>query len=282
MYPAFLVENLGSVTQFPAVVLTGNEELSGHEAYHVANGRRDPKDYWSPITANNPAYLNYALDRTRAADMLALDRGHNLAGVAISLLCSNDGWGTSETVFTATIPAVCTAGASLDGANGVTTEEGAWIKRFPLRAATAWRVSIPALGANLLPIVVGCWLGKGFAPAGPTDWGFNLPITPDGGTLQGFEATSEAGWIGRGLQVDRREGTIPLKFVTLWNYDLGRYHLRNLYGAGRPMWITFDDAQAEQTFLALRPQAPFGFRREAGYFYPQTSLPYLEHEPLRP
>lgn len=281
MLPAFLVENLGSLVQFPAVVLTGSEEATGHEAYHVANGRRDSGDYWSAITPNNPSYLNYVLDRTRAADMVALDRGHNLAGAAVSLLCSNDNWGTSETVFTATIPTTSIPGTSLDAANGCTTEEGAWIKRFPLRAAKYWRWSIPALGANITAQVVGLYLGKGFYSASQSDWLFTVPTSPDGGTLQGVEAMSEAGWAGRGLQTERREGAIPIKLVSYFNYDLARYHLQALFGFGRPMWIVFDDSQTERSFLAIRPQPQFGFSRQQQWAYPQASVPYQEHEPLR-
>lgn len=282
MLPAFLVENLGSQIQFPSVVLTGNEELAGHEAYHVANGRRDQAQYWSPITPNNPAYLNYALDRTRACDMVALDRGHNLGGVACSLQCSNDNWTTTETVFTATIPTVAQPGAGLDGANGVTTEEGAWIKRFPVRAALYWRWAIAAMGSNVVPQVVGLWLGKGFYSAAQSDWLFTVPTSPDGGTLQGFEASSEAGWVGRGQQTERREGVIPLKLVSAFNYDLARYHLQAVFGLGRPMWVVFDDSQAERAFLVIRPQAQFGFRREQLWAFPQALIPYQEHEPLRP
>ena len=281
MLPAFLVENFGSVVQFPGVTIAGSEELSGHEAYHVANGRRDSGDYWSSITPNNPASLTWPLDRTRGADMLALDRGHNLAGATVSLLCSNDNFTTSETVFTATIPLTSIPGGTLDGANGCVTEEGAWVKRFPLRAARYWRFSIPALGSGIVAQVVGCWLGKSFYPSSQSDWLFTVPTSADGGTLQGLEATSEAGWVGRGLQTDRREGTIPLKLVSHFSYDLARYHLQALFGYGRPMWIVFDDSIAERSFCAIRPQPQFGFRREQQWAYPQAMIPYQEHEALR-
>src|SRR5579859_933531 len=116
MFPCFFVEDWGSIVQFPGTVLTGNEELVGHEAARVADGRRDPNDYWSPITPNNPAYLNYVLDRARGADMLALDRGHNLAGMTVSLQCSNDNWNTTETIFTVVLPSVAQPGGDPDDA----------------------------------------------------------------------------------------------------------------------------------------------------------------------
>src|SRR5579859_5940648 len=114
MFPCFFVEDWGSIVQFPGTVLTGNEELVGHEAARVADGRRDPNDYWSPITPNNPAYLNYVLDRTRLGDMVALDRGHNLAGQALALLCANEPTFTNpETVFSCTLPAVAQPGGDM-------------------------------------------------------------------------------------------------------------------------------------------------------------------------
>lgn len=282
MLPCFLMENWGSLVQFPGITLTGNEELATHEAYHVADGRRDPSDYWSAITPNTVSYLNYALDRSRLADMVALDRGHNLAGQVISLLCSNDNFATSETVFSCTLPAVAQPGGDIDDPLGAVTEEGAWLKRFSPRAALYWRFQIGAMGANLVPNIVGFWLGKAFYPSGLGDWMLNLPVSPDGGSLVGLESTSEAGWVGRGIQTPRKEGSIPLRLVTEFNYDLARYHLEAGFGMGRPMWIIFDDNLSERAFLAIRPQPPFGFRREQTWYFPQALVPYQEHEPLRP
>lgn len=276
--PGFLVDNLLSVVQYPGHTVTGNEELSGHPASSAADGRRDPSDYWSSITPNTDAYLQVVCDRIRGIDMIALDRGHNLAGQTLQLLGSNDGFGTFETICSVVIGS--TVGGSFDDALGCVTEEGAWVKRVSLRAYLAYRVVVKAMGASLTPQVVGCWLGKGFYSASVNDWLFNLPTSAEGDTLQGTEVTSELGYVGRGLQVPRREGTIPIKLVSLFNYDLARYHLQMQFGLGRPMWIWFDDSFPQQVFLAIRPKAGMGFRREPRFFWPQITLPYQEHEGL--
>lgn len=283
--PAFLVDNLLSIAQYPNLSLVGNEELAGFEAYHVADGRRSGLDYWSSITPNNPATLTWSDGRVRGADMIVLERGHNLGGVTISLLCSNDSWGTSEIVFTATIPTVSTPGGELDAVNGVVTEEGVWLKRFPFHSALAWRLSIPALGIGVLPIVVGVTVGKSWSPQ-PSAAGtvmFNLPEAPDADDLKVSEQESEAGWVGRGIIAPRKGGVITIKLLTTFDYDIARLNWGALYGSqGAPGFVVFDDSQSEQAFCIERPVDRHGFGRQQSWFYNQARIPYREREPLRP
>ena len=88
MNPVMAVENfcsVGASKQFPDHTLTSNEEATGNEDWRVANGRRGASDMWTPTTVNNAAYVNVACDRTRGANFIALDRGHNLAGYGLEL-----------------------------------------------------------------------------------------------------------------------------------------------------------------------------------------------------
>jgi len=275
--PFFFVENVFSIAQFPLHLVTGNEEPAGNEAFRVADGRRSALDAWTSITLNAAAYLQTVCDRPRAANMVALDRGHNLGGKEVQLQCSDDGFTTVQTVADIVIPAASAPG-SPDDAFGVVTEEGAWLYRFPARASYAWRLNVPAMGAGLKPKIVGLWLGLGYAP----DY-FQLPAGPGQGQLLGAESTSDAGWVGRGVVVYRRESTIALQLPSLFDYDdLARYHLEGHYaGAGRPMWVCFDDAQADRTFLAIAPLGKHGFARQPRWFYPAVELPYEEHEAVR-
>lgn len=275
--PFFLVENLFSTVQFPLHVVTGNEEPAGAEAFRVADGRRSPLDAWSPTTLNATSYLQVVCDRLRTANMVALDRGHNLGGKEVQLQCSDDGFTTVQTVADLVIPAASAPG-SPDDAFGVVTEEGAWLYRFPARAAYAWRLQVPAMGAGLRPKIVGLWVGPAYAP----DY-FQLPSGPGQGQALGVESVSDAGWVGRGVVVFRRESVIRLQLPSLFDYDdLARYHLEGHYaGAGRPMWVCFDDEQADRAFLAVLPLGKFGFARAPQWFYPAVDLPYLEHEPVR-
>lgn len=278
--PWFLVDNLLSVSQYPSVSLSGNEEAVGAEAFHVADGRRSGASYWTPTTANNPAYLTWSDGRLRAADSIALDRGHNLAGYEVLLQVSNDNT-TWQTLFDITLPSV-TNTAPLDSTVGVRTEEGAWVKRFSLAVGVYWRFYIPAMGANLLPAIVGLWVGKSFYPdaTNPQPWDFNLPLSPDGSSLVGQEQTSEFGWLGRGIQGQRREGLIPLRLTSIWDEDPARYNLIEQYGYGRTMWVAFNDAQANRAFQVIRPQPSMGFTRSPNLYWPMVELPYQEHEEL--
>lgn len=276
--PFFFVENLFSIAQFPLHVVSGNEEPAGNEAFRVADGRRSPLDAWTSITLNAAAYVQAVCDRPRAANMVGLDRGHNLGGVEVQLQCSDDGFATIQTVADIVIPAASAPG-SPDDAFGVVTEEGAWLCRFPARASYAWRFNVPAMGAGKKPKIVGLWCGLSYAP----DY-FQLPAGPGQGQLLGTESVSDAGYVGRGVVVYRRESTIGLQLPSLFDYDdLARYHIEGHYaGAGRPMWVCFDDAQADRAFLAIPPLGKHGFARQPRWFYPSVELPYMEHEPARP
>lgn len=283
-FPFFFVDNLLSIGQYPAVALAGNEELSGYEAFHVADGRRSGADYWSTITANNPATLAWSDGRLRAADMLALDRGHNLAGVAVALQYSNDN-ATWFNAMSATIPTLCTPGQAIDAPLGAYTEEGAWLIRFTLQAAVYWRFTIPALGIGLLPAVVGLSVGKSWYPVprqeGP--WMFNLPTSPGGATLKTAEVESERGWVANGLIGPRKEGDINIKLTSVWDIDPARLNLESLYGDQRcPMWVCYDDSQAERSFMAQRPVDKFGMMREENWYFGRGLVPYREHEVLSP
>lgn len=278
--PWMLVDNLLSIAQYPNVDLTGNEELTGFEAFHVADGRRSGASFWSSITTNADAYLTWTDGRLRGADSIALDRGHNLAGFEVKLQVSNDNT-TWQTIFDITLPSV-TNTAPLDTTVGVRTEEGAWVKRFPLAVGAYWRFYIPAMGAGLVPNVVGLWVGKGYYPdsSDPQPWDFNLPLSADGASLVGQEQASEFGWLGRGMQGQRREGTIPLRLTSIWQEDAARYHLIEQYGYGRTMWVAFSDAQANRAFQVIRPQPAMGFSRSPNLYWPMVELPYVEHEEL--
>lgn len=273
--PVFLADSLFSKMQYPSHTIVANEAAAGFEAFRVADGRRSPFDYWTPTTANASANVKVTCDRTRAANVIVLDRGHNLAGRQIKLEASDDDFTTTQTVLDLTMPSASAPGA-LDESLGVRTEEGAWVKRFPARAASYWRLTIPAMGAGLKPKVVGLWLGLSYSP----DF-LSRPHAPDEDELVVQESESDWGWIGRGETTPRRTGTILLKLTNLFDYDLARFHLQGLFGRGRPMWIVQDSDVAERAVLAIRPRNRFGFSREPDWFYHQGQIEWTEWEPSR-
>lgn len=274
--PYILVENFfSSPAQFPGHMVAADEEASGHELWHVADGRRILSDYYASSTANQARTLTVACDRIRAADMLVLDRGHNLAGAAITVLGSDDNFTTSRTVWSGTIPTV-TAPGSLDEANGVVTEEGAFLVRFTREAWAYWRVGIPALGSGIVPAIVGLWLGM--------SWQMDFldnPFAEDQAEQITIEQSSDAGWLARSAITPRRHGTLPLTLRDDQSYELARYHLQGHWiNRNRPMWLVMDSGQADRAVLTLPDRSAPGFAYVSGAAWRQAQLPWIEHEPL--
>jgi len=269
------VENLFSIAQFPNHTIAAEEEASGAEAFRVANGRRSAGDYWTPPTANSDTWLKATCDQVRAADFVALDRGHNLAGHTVRIDVSNDDFATYETAFSGVLPAVSMPG-SLDDALGVRTEEGAWLKRFALRAGAYWRLFVPAMGASLQPQVVGCWLGM----AWELDRGLTLPVAPGGADSIAVLVESAMGWQGRGRVTLRRAGTLTYRCASEMEAEQAEYHLDGHFGLSRPTWVIYDTRRADRARLVTRTPDRLGGQYEQGWTDKQTYvLPYVEHEP---
>jgi hypothetical protein len=272
-----LSENLLNRLAFPLHTLVADEQAAGFEVDRLADGRRAPNDRYQSVTTNQARTVTVTCDRMRYVTGLTLDRGHNLSGFAISLLGSNDGFTTSFTIWTGSVPTVVTSPGLLDNANGCVTEEGAFLVRFAGQAAMAFRLSIPALGSGIVAQVVGAWLGMWYAPGY-----FDRPWNEDGGNIMALEQESSSGWLGSTVPVHRREGTIALRLTQDSDYNLARYHVQGHYFAGRrPMWIVQDDAQADRAVLAIRPKGLDGFTLDRDWFPRRASIPWQEHEPLR-
>jgi hypothetical protein len=274
--PAFLVDNFFSATQYPSATVAGEEEATGHEAWRVADGRRSALDYWTPTTANSSTYVGVDLGSAKAATMVALDRGHNLAGLAgVTVQYSSDNFASdTHDAATVTIPASSSDDTSLDATNGCTTPEGAWLKRFNSASARYWRFTIPAMGAGLAPQIVGLWLGVSWEPNG-----IAFPFAEDDATPMAEATQTPWGWEGSGIVTRRRSGSFLVR-VSGTDYATAATHLRDNWLRRRPMWIVPEDARAERAVLAdcaLGATQAFPFtasqRRE-------ITLPWLEREPL--
>lgn len=214
--------------------------------------------------------------RSFTPDTIFLDRGHNLAGVAsVKYQSSNEGTSWTD-VQTVTISSV--ASTDLTATNGASTEEGAWGKTFTGTAGTWHRLLVPAMGTGLRPVVVGLTLGTAYQPSF-----FYNPFNEDRKSLGGNSTVSEWGWHGNGPRPRIRQGELNLKLADATDYTNARYHLDQLYAAGRPMWTCFDRTQADRTFLSRFPDngvLDLGFGRD--WFPRSGSVPYEEWEPKRP
>jgi len=270
----FAVENLFSVTQFPGHTISAEEAADGYAADKVANGRRSAQDYWTPTTANSATWIKATCDTVRAANYIALDRGHNLAGKTVALEVSSDDFTTYETVFSVVLPSATAPGA-LDDALGVRTEEGAWLKRFDVRAGTGWRLSIAAMGAGLKPQVVGLWVGLCWQPTR----GLTLPVAPGRGESVAELVESLMGWQGRGRTTRRQTGTLTLKLDSEIEAEVAEYHLEGHFAANRPLWLVYDQRRADKARLVLPAAEPFGGEYLDDWINKQTlRLSYVEHE----
>jgi hypothetical protein len=274
--PLCLVENLGSLIAFPLHGFAADEEAAGHEAARMVDGRRSAFDFWTAVTANAQRTITWTCDRLRTADTIVLDRGHNLAGVVLTLEASQDNFATpAQQIFSFALPSVA-VGGDMTIAPGVVTEEGAWLFTFPDVSATYFRLRIAAMGAGKVPLVVGLWLGLSWTP------GFFLtPWGEDQDAFEVKEATSEAGWLGRGAAANVRQGELLVKLPSDDAYDVARYHIQGHFGHGRPMWVVYDQQQADRAFCVLRPTGALGFRFEGNWWPRQARIPYREHEPMR-
>lgn len=271
--PLLLVDNFANTRLYTGHVLVGDEEASGFEAFRVADGRRSQSDCWQPTTPNVQHYLHIDCAVARTPNVVALDRNHNLAGIANVKLQHSDNDSTWTDDKSVTIPAVGSGGADITAANGVTTEEGAWLATFSGSSHRYWRLLIPAMGTGLVPSVIGWWLGAAWTPSF-----LDMPWSEDQDDVIVQETVSDRGWVGRGPVTPRRSGTATIHFDTLADYDTtARPHLRK-FRRGRPLWICYDQQQADRAFLALSPGAHIAPGFNTQRFPRELQLPYEEHE----
>lgn len=266
--------------QFPLHVISAEEEPATFEAWRVGDGRRSrtPPTYATATTANSSWWLRSVFDRVRACNFIAMDRGHNLAGKTFEFRITSDATdftGTFETPFDITMPSVVTPNSHIDNGLGVRTEEGAWLKRFPLRTGKAVEVFIDAMGADLKPEIVGLWVGLAVELRARRPW------DDDASELVTVTMESESGWIGRGRRTRRRRGELVTKLQSFQQYDeLIRYHIASLFADGVPMWIIPDTAQAEKAVLATHAGETFSMpETDDALWRGDVPIPWVEYSP---
>jgi hypothetical protein len=274
--PRFLVENFFNEFQFDGHTLVQTSQETHYESWNVADGRRDVYDYWTPTQYNTEVYIGVECDQAREADMIVIDRVHNLSGETITLKYDEvQAFSSPTTVFTLTVPSTVVTGDDLTATPGVLTEEGAWAFAFTAATKQYWRLYISAMGAGERPYIGGLWLGKSFTPTLYLD----LPFEENMNESFREEIVSDTAWIGSTRTAKRRVGTLHLKcaeneFVT------ARYHFDTLFQRPHAMWIVFDQDGAETAVCALPKAGVTGFAQRRGWNWKQASLPWFETEPL--
>lgn len=276
MGAVLFVQNYANTIAFPAHTLDANEEASGNEVFRLADGRRSPFDFWGTTTVNQAAWARLDLGSSKAADMLAIDRGHNLGGLAgVKLQKSTDNFvANTVDVVTFTIPAAASADDTALSA-GARTPEGAFLLSFASTSSRYWRLLIPAMGAGVKPKIVGWFVGPRYEPTA-----FTGPIPTEVATLRTDEEITSTGWRGRTTPVRVRGGSFQLELLSHADYLTAATHLRDHFDRGRPMWIIYDDTRAERAVLALRTQEEQGFGLTADWVAEAGTHQWVEHEPL--
>ena len=275
--PRFLVDNIWNLQQYPDHVLTAEEETAGNEVWRVGSGRRVGggvlRNYWTPTTANSDSWIECKCDRTRAADMLVIDRSHNLAGKTVKLEISDDNYTTTTEVFSVVLPTNVYSNSRLSDTPGVKTTEGAFIISFPFHVALYWRVFSSAMGASLKPQIPGCYLGKSFAPT-------NAPSRPwdeEPSKLVYDTIVSSALWTSSSRKAERRESTVSMFMASDVEEDRARYYFRALRRS--LVWYVPDTDRAERAWLAEAPPGVDSQVFPTNYARRVITVAMVEHQP---
>ncbi len=276
--PRFLAENFFNLDQFGGHTLTAEEETTDNEAWRVGAGRRVGgviRNYWTPTTANSTSWVECACDRARAADVLIVDRGHNLDGVVVNLEISDDNYTTTTEIFSVTLPSNVYANSRMSDTPGAKTTEGAYVISFPYHVAKYWRVFVAAMGAGLKPQIPGMYLGKSFAPT-------NNPPRPwdDEPTKLAYESIqSDVLWTASSRKAKRREASVQMFMDSDAEMDKARYHFRSLYQRGDLMWYVPDTDRAERAWLAEAPPGSDSQVYGTDFGNRIVSVAMVEHNP---
>lgn len=280
MSTVFLADNFfhSADLLYPNHTITANEEATGHEAFRVGTYRRTPGNYWEPTTANSEAWVEVECDKPRQASMLVIDRGHNLGGQTVKLQLSDDDFSSLDTVVDTTVPDQTSQRASLDRDSGARTEEGAWMARFEARAATYWRLLIPAMGSGLTPRVRGLYLGLAWEP----DFEVDRPFDEGQRAVQRGETQGPTIWTPAARAAKRKEWSQALRLSSFTEYLEARYHIEDLLMDDVPTWVVPEDRQAERSWLGRVASGTHAFRSEEGWGFKQAQLNLVEQEPELP
>ena len=264
--PVYGVENFYSTRQFPNHTITANEAASGREAFRVGSGRRRPAlNSWAPTTANAAANIKVACDRPRGATYSAID-GHNLRGKTVRLQVSGQSdFATNTEAWSAVIPSNVYPSSLLS--EGLITEDGTYLRTFDLHVGKYWRYVIDAMGDGLKTQVAGLYLGLHFSPAHQVIKPFSFG---DSELLQRSDPSPV---------VEQRRGSVHLQFAGDLEYEQARYHFDGLLFRGRPMWLVYDDEEAEKSHLVKRVAGTTGIQIEGDWSEFQVRFDWLESEP---
>lgn len=236
--PLLFVDNVFDAVKLnPGATIDAVSEIAGHEAFRVADYRRD-RSYWQAASdgGGSSTWVRVHLLATHGVDFLALDRGHNLAGKSVFLEGSADGatWSISQQVD---VPAASTVGGTPAVPAMAQTEEGvAWtLIASPLAARAWWRLRIPYT-STFVPIVTGIMAGLKTQLLG-----FSDVFDEDAGGRTESNQLSTAGYRARETTYSWRTVELALRLVGATEYDATMRVLRDtLFAKAQPAMVFMD------------------------------------------
>ena len=232
-------------------------------------------DFWAPDTVGTDAWVKVDLQGLKSFDLIALDRGHNLAGRTIRIQSSTDDFGAVvNDELVATIPSSVTPGSDITQADGVLTKEGAWISRLASPVTSRYvRLFIPGI-ASVTPRVVGLWIGQSWEPGS----GWDLPLQDQLYDVSYPRADSPLGWQAVTQHTRRRAGHVEIR-LDQSDEPLAEAAILDEFFRMRPIWIVHRLDEAEKAVLAIASPQRGGNRRDAGWFPDRTGFDWEELEP---
>lgn len=283
---AFCADNLFANTQYPYNTVSADEEPVGYEAYRIGCARRHPAWRWQAQTANAAHRIRLNCQALvggvlapvlRAANFLAIDRANNLLGKEVILNGSDDGFATTgRNIFDIVLPTV--PGGVPSGPLGCLTDEGAWIKTFPVDAHNDWELRIPAMGAGLVPKISGVTFG--FAWIQTLNW--ITSVEDESPSVGMVEQQSDAGFVGSTKGYSRREGSVGLFFPPdTTELDIMTYQVLGLYPRKERAWLFthYDDAPWRALYVRCPPGKVAWTQQSSEPLVSRLTLPFQESEP---
>jgi hypothetical protein len=229
LHPTYSVDNMGA------------DDAVDHEAWRVGSNLRDLV-WWTPVAQNAERSLRVDTQvETTPANILVLDREHNLRGKAVFLEGANvaDFSSIAGTPIVATVPS--TAGGLASDGNGCLTPEGVWWKTFTQLTARYWRIRIPAMGAGQAPIVTGLYLGKSYRLPEYLD----APAAYDYRRRLSYKRNELSEGAVRGKSRPRRFDELDLHFsLEGTDYAAFETEVTRLLDYDHPWWVCIDDSDA--------------------------------------
>lgn len=269
-----LVINYFNDVQHPTHALSASENSTS--AWKVGAARRSSTHYWTPNATNSAHWVKVDCGAAKPADMLVIDRVHNLGSITgIKLQKSSDNFATNIVdVATFAVPSSA-SGDNTSLSSGVRTPEGAFLISFGSTSERYWRLLIPAMGAGNKPQIGGLWLGPSWDPPA-----IQRPVSDDDLVPLAEATTTPWGWEGRTLTVRRRVGAITIELVDEASYLTADDHVREQMSR-RPFWLVLDESKAERAFLAritAGTELRLGYS-DPSYPYRRIEFRYEEYEP---